>query len=67
MAFLEYMHTACVTATVSPSAFIETSLCTLHAVSPLFYCFLFIVAKSGSCICDPLQQEIFVESNVLIL
>lgn len=29
MAFLEYLYTACVTIIVSPSAFIETSLCTL--------------------------------------
>lgn len=35
VAFLEYLYTACVTTTVSPSAFMETSLCTLYVVSLL--------------------------------
>lgn len=35
VAFFEYLYTACVTTIVSPSAFIETSLCTLYVVSPL--------------------------------
>ena len=36
VAFLEYLYTACVTTTVSPSAFMETSLCTFYVVSLLF-------------------------------
>lgn len=67
MAFLEYLYAACVTTIVSPSAFIETSLCTLYVVSPFIVVFVFIVATYCSYICNTFQEEIFLASNFLIL